>query len=80
MCYTFPVGEDEANSAVSNLQDQLAHLRQRMAAALQAPAFEPPFEKDREPLATGTITDWLEGSEIKTAYGAHFESRRIWNS
>jgi len=33
-----------------------------------------------EPVATGTITDWLEGSEVRTAHGAHFESKRIWHN
>jgi uncharacterized protein len=67
----FALGEDEANRAVSNLQDQLAHLRQRMAAVTAAPVEE-------EPVASGTITDWLEGVEVQTTHGAHFESKRIW--
>ncbi|MFN0102797.1 MAG: ribonuclease H-like domain-containing protein [Bryobacteraceae bacterium] len=57
---------------MSNLQDQLAHLRQRMAAVMGT--VEP------EPVASGTITDWLEGSEVRTAHGAHFESKRIWRN
>lgn len=42
-----------------------------MAAVTAAPV-------EAEPVASGTITDWLEGSEVQTVHGAHFESKRIW--
>jgi len=58
---------------VSNLQDQLAHLRQRMAAVTGTVEAEPV-------VPSGNITDWLEGAEVHTAHGAHFESKRIWRN
>jgi uncharacterized protein YprB with RNaseH-like and TPR domain len=81
-CYTLPVGEDEAKYHVSDLQEQLAHLRQRMAAVKVAPAHTavPAQSDDFEPVAPGNIADWLEGAEIQTAHGAHFESRRLWRN
>lgn len=80
------IGEDEANEVVSNLQDQLAHLRQRIAAVTAAAperAPSPVIETPPVPLEEarrGDIRDWMDGSEVRTEHGAHFESRRLWNN
>lgn len=60
---------------MSNIQDQLAHLRQRMNAVTEAAG---PAEAVK--IAPGDVTDWLDGAEVRTAHGAHFESRRIWHN
>jgi len=60
---------------MSNLQDQLAHLRRRIAAVTVEPIDSTPVAE-----AAGDVTDWLEGAEVRTAHGAHFESKRIWGN
>ena len=56
---------------MSNLQDQLAHLRQRMAAAT-APA--------AETVDFASVIDILDGAEVQTEHGSHFESTRLWGN
>lgn len=56
---------------MSNLQDQLAHLRQRMAAAT-APA--------AEAVEFASVIDILDGAEVQTEHGSHFESTRLWGN
>ncbi|MBL8241229.1 MAG: ribonuclease H-like domain-containing protein [Bryobacterales bacterium] len=60
---------------MSNIQDQLAHLRQRMNAVTEAAG-----AAEAVKIAPGDVTDWLDGAEVRTAHGAHFESRRIWHN
>lgn len=71
---------------MSNLHSQLAFLRERMAAAEQraltpssTPASSqvpaPPQPVDSEPVTAG-----LDGDEVRTEHGAHFESRRVWRN
>lgn len=61
---------------MSNLQDQLAHLRQRIAAVTAAPA-EPVVST---PVTPAPVIDFLDGEEVRTAHGAHFETRRLWRN
>ena len=56
---------------MSNLQDQLAHLRQRMAVAT-APA--------AETVDFASVMDILDGAEVQTEHGSHFESTRLWGN
>lgn len=68
---------------MSNLHDQLAHLRQRMAQAMEAvdskPLDSPPPAAPSEP-AFADATGGLDGEEVRTDKGAHFESRRLWRN
>jgi hypothetical protein len=59
---------------MSNLQDQLAHLRQRMAAVTET------FTPEPMVVASGDVTEGLDGVEVRTEKGAHFESRRLWRN
>lgn len=60
---------------MSNLQDQLAHLRQRIASVSTAPA----AVAGVRPPHTGVL-DGIDGAEVQTTHGAHYESRRVWRN
>lgn len=57
---------------MSNLHEQLAHLRQRMAAITEA--------VENKVVAPMDLTGGLDGEEVRTEHGAHFESRRLWRN
>lgn len=60
---------------MSNLQQQLAHLRQRIASVeAQAPAMPDTPARDQ----TAGLAQWLNGVEVQTPAGAHFEATRSW--
>jgi len=48
------------------------------ASAGAAPARVEPVES--QAVVPGNILDWLDGAEVRTAHGAHFESRRLWRN
>ncbi len=56
---------------MSNLQNQLAHLRQRMGTAT-APA--------AKIVNSAPVMDMLDGAEVQTEHGSHFESTRLWGN
>ncbi len=68
---------------MSELQEQLAQLRQRMARVLEECA-----EKYEKPVFTGVsripgaarfhVDEWLPGQEIETACGKHFETETFY--
>jgi uncharacterized protein YprB with RNaseH-like and TPR domain len=72
---------------MSELQDQLAALRQRMARVREECAEK--YEKPGKPGSTGVsgtspqqspAPDWLPGEEIETAHGKHCESETFYAS
>lgn len=70
---------------MSNLQEQLAYLRARIAAveSSNVPAYAPPAPPVNPaiaPLERSTVENLLEGAEVRTALGAHFETRRLWRN
>ena len=72
---------------MSDLQQQLAELRQRVAsiASNYTAKYEAP-EPTRDPLDSPTlprpafhyIEEWLTGSEIETEFGRHFETEKLY--
>ena len=56
---------------MSNLQDQLAHLRQRMAAVSGTIP---------EVVDSGPVSDMLAGAVVETSHGRHFETCRLWHN
>ncbi len=67
------MGEQEAKRGPLHLQEQLAHLRARIAAVSQT--VEPKPVAAPAPVVAG-----LDGDEVRTEKGAHFESRRLWRN
>jgi uncharacterized protein len=63
---------------VSDLQEQLAFLRRRIAGIAPKPASPFPFEAHRP--ARYFVEEFLSGEEARTAHGCHFETGRIWES
>ena len=70
---------------MSELQDQLAALRQRMARAAQA--CDEKYGKPEKPYSIGVsrassesfqIQEWFPGHEIETEYGKHFETETFY--
>jgi uncharacterized protein len=67
---------------VSDIQEQLATLRQRIARIDRKYA-NPPKAAPRPLLPHAMklfIEESLNGQEIETAYGCHFETERLWES
>jgi len=63
---------------VSNLQEQLAFLRRKIAS-IEPPAFSPigpaaPAEERK------SIDQWIDGAVITTDRGSHFEFERAWKN
>src|SRR5216683_8339048 len=70
---------------MSELQDQLAALRRRMARVLEECADK--YEKPGKPYSTGVsrtsspgfkVQDWLPGEEIETEWGKHYETETFY--
>ena len=70
---------------MSELQDQLAALRKRMARVLEECAEK--YEHPREPYSTGVsrasprrfeVQDWLPGEEIESPHGKHYETETFY--
>src|SRR5258708_26307667 len=70
---------------MSELQDQLAALRERMARAVQA--CDEKYGKPEKPYSMGVsrpspesfqIQEWFPGEEIETARGKHFETETLY--
>lgn len=69
--------------AVSDIQDQLAALRRRIARidrkyANPSPSPAPPPAPNRLRPARYFVEEWLNGEEIETAHGKHFETERLY--
>ena len=71
--------------AMSELQDQLAALRQRMARV--AADCDEKYGKPEKPYSTGVsstfpasfqVQEWFPGEEIETEYGKHFETETFY--
>ncbi|HYI97708.1 MAG TPA: ribonuclease H-like domain-containing protein [Bryobacteraceae bacterium] len=60
---------------MSDLQEQLAFLRRRIAGIAPKPA--PPLQFELRP-ARYFVEEFLSGEEIRTAHGCHFETSRLW--
>lgn len=65
---------------MSNLHSQLAFLRERMAAAEQRALAPEPAPLSPQPVESDAVTAGLDGEEVRTEHGAHFESRRLWRN
>lgn len=68
---------------MGELQQQLAELRQRVAAIdrkyAAAPPNRPPEHLDPPPRAAFRyVEEWLSGEEIETTFGRHFETEKIF--
>jgi uncharacterized protein len=61
---------------LSDLQEQLALLRRRIAGIAPKPAPPSPFESFRP--ARYFVEEFLSGEEVRTPQGCHFETGRIW--
>lgn len=75
---------------IHDLQEQLAALRQRVAAInkrFEGPNARPvarpqpflPSDEERKP-AKYFIEEWMSGQEVETSLGRHFETERVWES
>jgi len=67
--------------ANANLQDQLTQLRRRIARIDRkyANPSPPPLPVTRsEPPNQYCPQEWLQGDEIETEHGRHFETERLW--
>src|ERR1700721_4902152 len=63
----------------SDFQEQLAHLRKRIAKIdrkYSRPAAKAPTPKPQPPIPAPE--DWLHGEEITTAHGVHYETERLY--
>src|SRR5277367_4901056 len=64
---------------MEDVQLQLAALRRRVAQIDRKYAAEPvPARRPARRPARHPIEDLLTGEVIRTAYGAHFETERVW--
>jgi uncharacterized protein YprB with RNaseH-like and TPR domain len=67
---------------LSNRQEQLAMLRQRIARVNEkyaSPAPRPRIAVARPPNpARYFVEEWLSGQEVQTEYGCHFETERLY--
>jgi len=64
---------------MSDFQEQLAHLRKRIARIdrkYSRPVRKAPAAKPQSPLASPE--DWLHGEEIATARGVHYETEKLY--
>jgi uncharacterized protein YprB with RNaseH-like and TPR domain len=64
---------------MSDFQEQLAHLRKRIARIdrkYSRPAVKAPTPKPQSPIPAPE--DWLHGAEIATAHGVHYETERLY--
>jgi uncharacterized protein YprB with RNaseH-like and TPR domain len=64
---------------MSDFQEQLAHLRKRIARIdrkYSRPAVKAPTPKPQVPIPAPE--DWLHGEEVATAHGAHYETERLY--
>lgn len=64
---------------MSDFQEQLAHLRKRIARIdrkYSQPAAKAPIPKPQPPIPAPE--DWLHGEEITTAHGVHYETERLY--
>src|SRR5438045_1578161 len=67
--------------ANGDLQDQLALLRRKIARIdrkFAGPKPPPPVVSRPEPPEKYFPQQWLEGNEIETECGRHFETERTW--
>ncbi|MBM3784101.1 MAG: hypothetical protein FJW30_07050 [Acidobacteria bacterium] len=60
---------------MSNLHQQLAELRRKIAAIEEAPPDPAPPRPPKPP-----VEQWLKGEVVTTSLGAHFESVRDWKN
>ena len=64
---------------MTDFQEQLAHLRKRIARIdkkYAQPARKLPAPNPRPPIPAPE--EWLEGEEISNAHGAHYQTERLW--
>jgi uncharacterized protein YprB with RNaseH-like and TPR domain len=64
---------------MSDFQEQLAHLRKRIARIdkkYTRPTTKPPIAKPRPPIPAPE--DWLQGEEVASAHGVHYETERLY--
>jgi uncharacterized protein len=64
---------------MSDFQEQLAHLRKRIARIdkkYTRPTTKPPIAKPQPPIPAPE--DWLHGEEIATSHGVHYETERLY--
>ncbi|MGB6942367.1 MAG: ribonuclease H-like domain-containing protein [Bryobacteraceae bacterium] len=64
---------------MTDFQEQLAHLRRRIAKIdrkYTRPAAEAPTPKPQPSIPTPE--DWLQGKEVETAHGVHYETERLY--
>src|SRR3984885_14077306 len=65
--------------SMSDFQEQLAHLRKRIAkidCKYSRSAAKAPIPKPQPPIPTPE--DWLHGEEIATSHGVHYETERLY--
>jgi uncharacterized protein len=65
--------------SMTDFQEQLAHLRKRIARIDQKYT----SARDRQPIAkrqkpTAAPESWLEGEEISNSHGTHYQTERLW--
>jgi uncharacterized protein len=70
---------------VQDIQEQLAILRKRIARidrryANAQPALPPPPRLPEPAPAKYFVEEWLSGEEVRTPFGVHFETERLWES
>jgi uncharacterized protein YprB with RNaseH-like and TPR domain len=66
---------------MTDFQEQLAHLRKRIAKIdrkYSRPTVKAPAPPPRPPTPTPTPEDWLHGDEITTSHGSHYETGRLY--
>ncbi len=64
---------------MSDFQEQLAHLRKRIARIdkkYTRPTTKPPIVKPQPPIPAPE--DWLQGEEVASAHGVHYETERLY--
>jgi len=64
---------------MSDFQEQLAHLRKRIARIdkkYTRSTTKPPIPKPQPPVPAPE--DWLHGQEVATAHGVHYETERLY--
>src|SRR5271170_6916795 len=64
---------------MSDFQEQLTHLRKRIARIdrkYSHPNAKKPIAKNQRPIAAPE--SWLEGAEVATPHGVHYETERLY--
>jgi uncharacterized protein YprB with RNaseH-like and TPR domain len=64
---------------MSDFQEQLAHLRRRIARIdkkFTRPTPRSPIPKPQPPIPAPE--DWLHGEEVQTAHGVHYETEKLY--